>query len=253
MKIVHALILSAVPLSSAACAGAPPSDASSEGRGEVTDTAEQALLDPICYQGCVKKYCRCLPDDKSCLRCERGCAAECTVLSCQPNCAGATCGAADGCGGTCTSGSCPMGEGCGVGGTLGQCASLPDLSPSVTGTLQLVGFNGKQGDYTLRIRNLSPSDVTNVKILIETNLQAGLLSLTPTGGFACYLPSGYYPRLGLECVGGKVLAYNETVIQLSTSLSVSGPNVLSVFADPDNTIPELFENNNLANVALMVP
>ena len=49
-------------------------------------------------------------------------------------------------------------------------------------------------------------------------------------------------------------ANSEAVIQLTTSLSVSGANVLSVIADPDNTIQELFEGgDNQANVTLFVP
>jgi hypothetical protein len=131
---------------------------------------------------------------------------------------------------------------------------LPDLVPSLVGTLQFVGFSAKRGVYTLRIRNLGAADANNVKISMQTNLPAGLLSLTPSGGFACYLPSGFFPRLGLECVGGHVAANSEAVLQLTTSLSVSGANVLSVIADPDNTIPELFEGaDNLANVTLFVP
>jgi hypothetical protein len=262
--------------------------------GESVGAASDALLDFACYKACVgscecpfgDRFCLNMCRGECRVECTYSCAPNCSgqacgapdgcggvcsqgacpsgttcggggtpnQCGCTPSCAGAACGASNGCGGTCTSGSCPAGAICGAGAAAGVCTFLPDLVPSITGTLQLVGFNAKDGVYTIRIRNLGAVAATNVEVLMQTNLPAGLLSLTPSGGFACFLPNGFFPRLGLDCVGGTVPAFSETVIQLTTSLSVSGANVLSIIADPNNTIAELSEGaDNLANVTLFVP
>ncbi len=75
--------------------------------------------------------CRDLTSDPAhCGICFRACGAgetcangQCSGEECTPNCAGATCGAADGCGGFCARGSCPAGESCGGGGEPNVCGT----------------------------------------------------------------------------------------------------------------------------------
>jgi hypothetical protein len=122
----------------------------------------------------------------------------------------------------------------------------------VTGSFQIVGFNSKQGTFDVTIRNLGPVDATNVEVLIQTNLPAGLLELQPNG-FGCHLPSGFEPRLGISCLGGTIPRFGTKTIRVVTSLRVSGFNVLSAIADPNDILVELSEGDNLANAGVNVP
>jgi hypothetical protein len=140
---------------------------------------------------------------------------------------------------------------CGGAGVPNLCA-LPNLNPSVNGTLQVVGFNARRGIFDVTIYNLGPTDASNVELLIQTDTTAGLANLTTTNGFACHQPDGYLPRLGLDCVGGTVPHFGTATLQIITSLSVPGTNSLTVVADPHNAIVELVENDNSTNATVIV-
>lgn len=218
---------------------------------ESVASVEDALTDPACYDAC-RGACTCTPGMWQHI-CWKGCHLSCTRACCVPSCSGKACGESDGCTGICTQGACPGGSACGAAGVAGQCAPAPDLFPFIDGTLQLVGFNSRRGRYRVTIHNLGPAPATNVKLLLQTNSPAGLLNLVPSGGFACYMPSGYFPRFGMECVGGTVPAFSTVTIELLLSFSVPGANVLALNVDPNLTITELDESNNLTNHTLMVP
>lgn len=171
---------------------------------------------------------------------------------CTPSCAGKACGASNGCGGTCTSGSCPGGAACGGGGVAGLCG-LPSLNGVVTGTLLASPFITKSARFDILVRNLGPVDANNVELLFQTNSPASMSTLITSNGFVCHSLAGYQPRLGLACTGGNIGRFNTASIQLTLALPVSGFNVLSMIADPNNAIIELDESDNLANGGVLVP
>lgn len=93
-------------------------------------------------------------DPAHCGICFRACAADQTCETgrctggagpCVPQCAGAVCGADDGCGGRCFAGSCPDGQTCGGGGEPNVCGTgcTPSCDDKQCGS---DGCNGSCGD-----------------------------------------------------------------------------------------------------------
>lgn len=293
IELFAVMILACAPTWGCAGAGNPEIQDESARQSDESATAQQAVVDSACYSACTsgcdcdteykpaaclracraecKLECECTPtcSNRACGASD-GCGGICSSgacpagqtcggggvpnqCGCTPQCTGKSCGASDGCGGICSNGSCPAGMACGGAGTPGQCACLPDLWAHVDGVFQLVGFNSKRGHFTFTINNGGCAAANNVKLLIQSNLSAGLLNLTTTNGFSCYLPDGYYPRLGLECVGGNIPAYSSATLVVDVAIPTSGFNVLSVFVDPDDTIAELPNFGNSANAGVQVP
>jgi hypothetical protein len=270
----------------------PANEASNDSTVDTAHTA-QSLLDTACYNDCVancdcadigykpttcmsrcknncKNACQCNPNctNKTCGTSD-GCGGLCSSgtcptgltcggggvanqCGCTPQCSGAACGGSDGCGGICSNGTCPVGTLCGAV-TAGQCANAPDLWPAMTATYHLVGFASKQGHYVFNINNSGTANASNVKILIQSNLPTNYLNLSATNGLSCYFPSGYEPRLGIECVGGSVPVNGTATVTLDVSFVNSGPNVMSIIVDPNDTIKELPAFPNMTNATLQVP
>jgi hypothetical protein len=241
--IIRAKVLGLVlGLASAACSSGAFPEGGSDDSNRV-DSEQQALS--LCKGACLPS-CYCAPpSDHRCIpRCE-----QLLATGVMP----ASCGAADGCGGICTSGTCPPGGVCGGAGVPGSCAQ-PDLNPSLTGTVQPLGMFGHKGVFEVTLRNLGQVDASNAWVLFQTNLSGSLTSPLPAvPGFSCIELSGYTPRLGLKCVFATVPQNGTAAVELNLYLPDSGANVLSAFADPDNLIAELAENNNLASTTVVVP
>jgi len=223
-----------------------------------------------CGGGGVQSQCGCTPNcaGKAC-GAANGCGGVCSAgacasgqtcggggvpnqCGCTPNCAGKTCGAADGCGGRCLSGSCPGGAICGDGGSPGLCG-LPNLNGSVTGTLLPSPYLVKYARYNVVVRNMGPVDANGVDLLFWTNLPARINTSSMPPGFVCRTLEEYLPRLGLRCTGQRIPRFDTANLQFEVALLNSGYNVFALFADPDNTMVELDESDNLANGGVQVP
>lgn len=139
---------------------------------------------------------------------------------------------------------------------LAPTGNRPDLNCSVTGPDT---FDGRSGvDYNLFLRNMGPVAAGNVTIQLFAPLSTRLLSLTPSNGFSCYFLSGANQPLLLQCVGGSIPAWGSAFMSIrvspGTQLPSGTPMTMSVTMDPQNVIPELFENNNQCNkAAITVP
>jgi len=117
--------------------------------------------------------------------------------------------------------------------------------PSTANVVQRVTF-------TITVHNLGQSDAQNVSVLFHTALPAYFISVRPTAGFQCHMPSGYFPRFGMQCDGGTVPKQDTRKISVELSFPTPGSKVLAVFADPSNTIVESDETNNNTNTTVVV-
>lgn len=139
---------------------------------------------------------------------------------------------------------------------LAPTSNRPDLNCSVA---SVNTFDGRSGvDYSMFLRNMGPVDASNVTIQLFAPLSTRLLSLVPSNGFSCFFQSGANQPLLLQCVGGFIPALGSASMSIrvspGTQLPSGTPMAMSVTMDPQNVIPELFENNNLCTkAAITVP
>lgn len=127
----------------------------------------------------------------------------------------------------------------------------PDLWPLVEASPTTANI-AQHVTFTITVHNLGQSNAQNVSILLHTALPAYFISVQPTAGFQCYMPNGYFPRFGMQCDGGTVARQDTATISVVLSFPSTGSKVLAVFVDPNNTIIESFENNNLTNATVVV-
>jgi|SRR5450759_773251 hypothetical protein len=120
-----------------------------------------------------------------------------------------------------------------------------DANPSTANVAQNVTFS-------ITVYNVGQSDAQNVSILFWTAVPAYFITVQPTHGFSCYMPSGYFPRFGMQCDGGVVAQQDTANISVVLSFPSVGSKVLAVFADPSNTIIESDETNNDTNTTVVV-
>lgn len=128
-----------------------------------------------------------------------------------------------------------------------------DLWPVVSSNVSSVGI-AQPVTFTITVHNMGQSDAQNVSVLFYTSVPGHLNvnGLHTTSGFSCYEPNGYYPRFGMQCDGGTVAHQDTATISATLSFPSAGSKVLAVFADPNNTIAESDESNNLTNVTVVV-
>lgn len=126
----------------------------------------------------------------------------------------------------------------------------PDLWPRVTATPTRSGI-AQHVTFDITLHNLGESDAQNVSVLFYTSLPAGIITLN-NAGFGCHMPNGYSPRFGMRCDGGTIPRLRTVTISVVLSFSSPGNNTLAVFADPDNSIKEADESNNLDNANVMI-
>lgn len=130
---------------------------------------------------------------------------------------------------------------------------LADLWPQAQAGVATVN-TGQPVTFTVTLHNLGTAAAANVSLLLQTPLPALFLGVQaqPGSGFSCYLPGGYFPRFGMRCDGGHVARHDTATIALTLSFSTPGNNTLALNADPDNTLPESDESNNLDNASVPV-
>lgn len=127
-----------------------------------------------------------------------------------------------------------------------------DLWPQVQASLAAAN-TGQPVTFTVTVHNLGSGDAANVALLLHTPLPALYLGMQaqPGSGFSCYQPSGYAPRFGMRCEGGRVARRDTATLALTLSFSTPGNNTLALFADPDQALPESDKSNNLAHASVL--
>jgi len=139
--------------------------------------------------------------------------------------------------------------------TISKTVKLTTLPPdfwTVVTANPLTARVAQHATFNITLHNLGQSDARNVSVLFWTAVPALFIGVQPTHGFSCYMPSGYFPRFGMQCDGGAVAKQDTATIDVVLSFPSAGNKVLAVFADPDNTIVESDETNNNANATVVV-
>ena len=102
--------------------------------------------------------------------------------------------------------------------------------------------------YQAYVDNLSSVPASNLETLFQTALPTRLMNLNPNG-WGCYLPTGYFPRLGIDCYGGNVGPYATAGYTIDLVFNATGCAGVSLLLDPNNAQPA---PKNLINTTIAV-